>query len=192
MSDSLRPHGRQHTRLPCPLSSPGPCSKSRPLSWWCNPTSSSSVIPFSSCLQSLLELTYMKCLAHGMWNRQVWSLVGDSATCYIGWVAGAEGQRNAGFPRALRTIFLPPVTCMPQLQVYLGALPLPEQWLRAGSCERHWSFGSSWEGHPSWQIFGRVYGKLQEEGKLRVGGRKWRLGQTWGAREGGSQEKQWA
>ena len=42
----------QHTRLPCPSSSPRVCSKSCPLSWWYRPTSSFSVIPFSSCLQS--------------------------------------------------------------------------------------------------------------------------------------------
>ena len=52
VSDSLQPHGLQHTRLPCPSSSPGICSNSCPLSWWCYPTISSSVIPFSSCLQS--------------------------------------------------------------------------------------------------------------------------------------------
>ena len=42
----------QHTRLPCPSVSPGVCSNSCPLSWWCHPTISSSVVPFSSCLQS--------------------------------------------------------------------------------------------------------------------------------------------
>ena len=46
MSDSLRPHGLQHARLPCP--SPN----SHPSSWWCHTTISSSVITFSSCLQS--------------------------------------------------------------------------------------------------------------------------------------------
>ena len=51
MSDSLQHHGLQLTRLPCP-SSPGACSNSCPLSWWCHPTISSSVVPFSSCLQS--------------------------------------------------------------------------------------------------------------------------------------------
>ena len=52
MSDCLRPHGRQHTRPPCPSPTPGVYSNSRPSSWWCHPTISSSVIPFSSCLQS--------------------------------------------------------------------------------------------------------------------------------------------
>ena len=50
-ADSLRPHGLQHTRLPCPSLSPGICSNSFPSSWWCHPTISSSVVPFSSCLQ---------------------------------------------------------------------------------------------------------------------------------------------
>ena len=52
VSDSLRPHGLQHARPPCPLPSPGSWSNSCPLSWWCHPTTSSSVIPFSSGLQS--------------------------------------------------------------------------------------------------------------------------------------------
>ena len=45
VSDSLRPHGLQHTRLPCPSPTPGACSNSCPLSWWCHPTISSSSPP---------------------------------------------------------------------------------------------------------------------------------------------------
>ena len=45
--DSLWLHGLQHTRLPCPSPSPGPCSNSCPFSWWCHPTISSSIVPFS-------------------------------------------------------------------------------------------------------------------------------------------------
>ena len=52
VSDSWQPHGLQHTRLPCPSLSPGVCSNSCPLIWWCHPTISSSVAPFSSCPQS--------------------------------------------------------------------------------------------------------------------------------------------
>ena len=52
VSDSLRPHGLQHARLPCPSPTPGVNSNSCPLSRWCHPTISSSVVPFSSCLQS--------------------------------------------------------------------------------------------------------------------------------------------
>ena len=48
MPDSLWPHGLQHAGLPCPSLSPGVCSNSCPLSQWCHPTISSSVIPFFS------------------------------------------------------------------------------------------------------------------------------------------------
>ena len=52
MSNSLQPHGLQHTRLPCPPLSPWVCSNSCPLSQWCHPIISSSVSPFLSCPQS--------------------------------------------------------------------------------------------------------------------------------------------
>ena len=52
MSDSLQPHGLQHSRPPCPSPTPRVYSNSCPLSRWCHPTISSSVVPFSSCLQS--------------------------------------------------------------------------------------------------------------------------------------------
>ena len=52
MSDSLRPHEPQHARPPCPSPTPGVYSNSSPWSRWCHLTTSSSVIPFSSCLQS--------------------------------------------------------------------------------------------------------------------------------------------
>ena len=53
LSDSLWPHGLQHTPLPCPSPTPGVYSNSCPSSIWCHPAISSSVIPFSSCPQSL-------------------------------------------------------------------------------------------------------------------------------------------
>ena len=52
LSDSSRPHELQHAKLPCPSPIPGAYSNSCPLSQWCHPIISSSVIPFSSCLQS--------------------------------------------------------------------------------------------------------------------------------------------
>ena len=52
VSDSLQPHGLQHTRPPCPSPTPGVYSNSCPLSRWCYQTISSSVVPFSSRLQS--------------------------------------------------------------------------------------------------------------------------------------------
>ena len=56
-------HGLQHTRLPRSSLSPGVCSNSRPLSQWCHPTISFSVIAFSSCLQ------HKECLQYGIHNR---------------------------------------------------------------------------------------------------------------------------
>ena len=52
LSNSLWPHGLQHSRPPCPSPTPGVYSNSCPSSWWCHPAISSSVIPFSSCPQS--------------------------------------------------------------------------------------------------------------------------------------------
>ena len=54
MSDSLRPHEPQHARPPCPSLIPGVYLNSCPLSWWCHPTISSSVVPFSFCFKSFL------------------------------------------------------------------------------------------------------------------------------------------
>ena len=53
VSDSLGPYELQHVRPPCPSPTPRVHSNSCPLSWWCHPAKSSSVIPFSSCPQSL-------------------------------------------------------------------------------------------------------------------------------------------
>ena len=58
VSDSLGPHESQHTRPPCPSPTPGVHSNSRPWSQWCHPAISSSVFPFSSCLQSLPALVF--------------------------------------------------------------------------------------------------------------------------------------
>ena len=54
VSNSLRPHEAQHARPPRPSPTPGVYPNSCPLSWWCHPTISSSVVPFSSCLQYFL------------------------------------------------------------------------------------------------------------------------------------------
>ena len=48
---TLQPNGRQQARLPCPSPTPGAWKNSCPLSWWCHPTISSYIVPFSSCLQ---------------------------------------------------------------------------------------------------------------------------------------------
>ena len=59
VSDYLRPHRLLHTRLPCPSPTPTACSNSCPSSRCCHPTISSSVTPFSSCLQSFPALGYL-------------------------------------------------------------------------------------------------------------------------------------
>ena len=56
VSDSLWLHGLQHARPPCPSPTPGVYLNSCPLNWWCHPTISPSVIPFSSHLQSFPAL----------------------------------------------------------------------------------------------------------------------------------------
>ena len=56
VSNSLQLHGLKNARLLCPSLSPGVCSDSYPLNWWCHPTISSSVVPFSSCPQSFPAL----------------------------------------------------------------------------------------------------------------------------------------
>ena len=70
VSNSLKPHELQQARFPCLSLSLGVCSKSCPLSWWCLPAISPSVIPFSSCLQSKIVMLAGK-------NLQA---VGDSMT----------------------------------------------------------------------------------------------------------------
>ena len=73
MSDSLWPHGLQHIRLPCPSLSPGACSNSCPSSQWCHQTISSSVVLFSSWLQSFPTSVFSNELAfHIMWQKN-WS-----------------------------------------------------------------------------------------------------------------------
>ena len=82
VSDSLQPHELQHTRPPCPLPTPGVYLNSCPLSRWCHPTISSSVIPFSSHPQSFpasgsFEMSQLFtsggqsiwCMDHGKWNE---------------------------------------------------------------------------------------------------------------------------
>ena len=62
VSDSLPPHESQHARPPCPSPTPGVHWDSHPSSQWCHPAISSSVVPFSSCPQSLLAICFWTCL----------------------------------------------------------------------------------------------------------------------------------
>ena len=78
MSDSLWPHGSQHARPPCPSPTPRVYSNSCPLSQWCHPAISSSVVPFSSCPQSLPASGSMSQLF--AWGGQS---IGDSALASV-------------------------------------------------------------------------------------------------------------
>ena len=71
MSDSLRPHGLQHTSPPCPLPTPKAYSNSCPSHQWCHPTILSSVIPFSSCLQifSSIKVFSSESVLHITWSK---------------------------------------------------------------------------------------------------------------------------
>ena len=79
-TNSLGPHGLQHASPACPSPSPGACSKSCPLSWWCQPVISPSVIPFSSCLQLFPS-------SGSFWMSQFFALggqsIGDSASASV-------------------------------------------------------------------------------------------------------------
>ena len=70
VSDSLRPHESQHARPPCPSPTPGVHSDSHPSSQWCHPAISSSVVPFSSCPQSLPALEFFPMSQLFAWGGQ--------------------------------------------------------------------------------------------------------------------------
>ena len=78
-SDSLQPHGLQHTSLPCPSPTPGAYSNSCPLSRWCHPAISSSVIPFSSHLQSFQASRSFQMSQFALGGQNV----GDSASASV-------------------------------------------------------------------------------------------------------------
>ena len=70
LSDSLWPHESQHARPACPSPTPGVYSNSCPSSWWCHPAISSSVVPFSSCPQSLPASGYFQMSQLFAWGSQ--------------------------------------------------------------------------------------------------------------------------
>ena len=114
VSDSLGPHGLQHGRLPCPSLSPGVCSDSCPLSWWCHPTISSSVAPFSSCPQSF------PASGSGSLTKS-WHFLHykDNMLCYLQSQPGVEGNKTlSDLPSCL---FL-------SLATFLGPRTLGEVW----------------------------------------------------------------
>ena len=101
VSDSLQPHGLQHARPPCPSPTPGVYSNSCPLSWWYHPTISSSVVPFSSRLQSFPASWSFQMSQVAIWNG------------HLRWPFGASGGQvlqlqlqHQSFQWIFRTDFL--------------------------------------------------------------------------------------
>ena len=112
MSNSFRPHGLQHTRPPCSSPTPRAYSNSCALSRWCHPTISSSVVPFSSCLQSfpasgsfqMSQLFASGCQSIGVsastsvlpLNTQDWSPLG-----WTGWISlqSKDSQESSPTPQ---------------------------------------------------------------------------------------------
>ena len=127
MSDSLQPHGLQHARLPCPSPSPVVCSNSCPWSLWCHPTISSSVIPFSSCLQSFPasgSFPTSRFFASGGQS------IGASASALVlpiqGWFPlGLTGLISLQF-KALLKVFSS--TTVQKLAAGLGHFPIAQGW----------------------------------------------------------------
>ena len=78
--DSLWPHELQHTRPPCPSPTPGVHSNSYPSNWWCHPAISSTVVPFSSCPQSLPA---SRVFSNESTLHMRWSRIGVSALASI-------------------------------------------------------------------------------------------------------------
>ena len=88
MSNSLQSQGLQHARLPCPSVSPGACENSSPLNQWGHPTISSSVVPFSSYLQSFLasgSFLISQLFASGGQSTGASVLASDLPTNIQGW-----------------------------------------------------------------------------------------------------------
>ena len=87
VSDSLQPHELQHARPPCPSPNPRVYSNPCPSSWWCHPTVSSSVFPFSSCSQSFPASRSSP--ISGLWIRwpMYWSFSISPSKEYLGLIS---------------------------------------------------------------------------------------------------------
>ena len=145
MSESLQPHRSQHTSFPCPSLCLGVCSNSRPLSWWCRPTVSSSVATFSSCLQSFQAFASFPmswCIRWPKyWNFNTIGYLllslkkeGNSDTCYkMDEPWGHYAKRNK--PVTNRQILSHQVTKVLELQLHHQSL----QWKFKIDLLRSWS-----------------------------------------------------
>ena len=106
--DSSWPHKTQHTRPPCPSPTPGVHSDSHPLSQWCHPATSSSVVPFSSCPQSLPASKFFPMSQLFTWGGQstgVWSSASLLPKKSQGWSASEWTGRISLQSKGLSRVF---------------------------------------------------------------------------------------
>ena len=143
VSDFLWPHESQHARPPCPLPTPGVHSNSYPLSRWCHPAISSSVVPFSSCPQSLPasesfpmsqlftwggQSTGISALASVLpMNIQDWSPLG-----WTGWISlQSKGLSRVFYSTTVQKhqIFGPELSSQSNSHIHTWPLEKPYPWL---------------------------------------------------------------
>ena len=102
LSDSLRPHGLQHDRPPCPSPTPGVHPNSCASSWWCHPAISSSVVPFSSCPQFLPASGSFPVSQLFAWDSQsIGASTSASPLEWTGWISCSprDSQESYSIPQ---------------------------------------------------------------------------------------------
>ena len=134
VSDSLRPHGRQHSGLPCPLLSPQVCSNSCPLSRWCHPAISFSVAPFSSCPQSFPasgSFPVNHLFASG--DQSIGASASALPVNILGWFPLRLTGLISWMSKGLSSVFSIPTV---QKHQFFGAQPT--LWSNSHICTDHW------------------------------------------------------
>jgi len=155
---TLQSHELKHTRLPCPSLSPGACSNSRPLSRWCHPTISSSVVPFSSCLQFFPASGSFPVSQLFAWDGQS---IGTSASALVllmniqSWLA-----------LSWSVLSLPATECVPSAISGYGILTWWSCWGcgKALPCEWSWALLQGRETFSSVRCAGKTWAQRQEPG----------------------------
>jgi len=149
MSDSLQPHESQHARPPCPSPTPGVHWDSCPSSQWCHPAMSSSVVPFSSCPQSLQRQSLFQWVNSSHEWPKYWSF-GFSV------IPSKEipGLNTPNFSRA-------------GLNILMGMIAIEFEKYCEGVQFQIYMFSSfwlSWNCHP-WPIYSHLLNVCMEEGQ---------------------------
>ena len=146
VSDSLRPHELQHARPPCPSPTPGVHWDSRPSSRWCHPAISSSVVPFSSCPQSLpaseffpISQLFMRCPKYWSFSFSIIPTKEHSGLISFG-MEGWIPLQSKGLSRVFSNttvqkhqFFGAQLSSQSNSHIYTGPLEKPQPWLN-GLC----------------------------------------------------------